>query len=142
MQYVLTLLEEYSLLDLKSVFTPMNQRHKLNSTDGVLLPDLTHYRSLIGKIALLDNISSGYYLFFKCIKPILTDTMWLTFTCSLPSTQVYQKDSGIEFVLFRIFFHTTSRILRRRLGYVQRHKEIGDMLLCVLMGCTYLVEVK
>ena len=52
-QYALQILDDYGFLDSKPVSTPMNPRVSLNSDKGVLLDDVTHYRSLIGRLLYL-----------------------------------------------------------------------------------------
>ena len=52
-QYALQILDDYGFLDSKPVSTPMNPRDSLNSEEGVLLDDITHYRSLIGRLLYL-----------------------------------------------------------------------------------------
>ncbi|XP_068644814.1 uncharacterized mitochondrial protein AtMg00810-like [Aristolochia californica] len=51
--YTLQLLEDTGYLACKPTSIPMDPKLRLNATEGDLLPDITHYRRLVGKLLYL-----------------------------------------------------------------------------------------
>ncbi|TXG70082.1 hypothetical protein EZV62_005017 [Acer yangbiense] len=51
--YTLQLLEDTGYLDCKPTSVPMDPKLTLSSTDGDLIPDVTHYRRLVGRLLYL-----------------------------------------------------------------------------------------
>lgn len=52
-QYALQLLEDTRFLASKPAFVPMDPRVQLSGTDGDLLPDITQYRRIVGRLLYL-----------------------------------------------------------------------------------------
>ena len=52
-QYTLQLLEDSGYLACKPSTVPMDPTIRLSATEGDLLPDITHYRRLVGKLLYL-----------------------------------------------------------------------------------------